>query len=73
MFLVVVGDGDDDFVEQFSGAIDDIEVAVGHGIEAAGVNRAAGSWAGTWNVQPPRAKSSGKWCGHSFGPRDAGR
>jgi hypothetical protein len=41
MLLVVVGDGDDDFIEQFSGAIDDIEVAVRDRIEAARINGAA--------------------------------
>src|SRR3977135_1793494 len=41
LLLVVVGDGDDDFIEQFSRAIDDIEVSVRDRIEAAGVNGAA--------------------------------
>ena len=41
MLLIVVRDGDDDFVEKFPGALDDVEVAVGDGIETAGINGAA--------------------------------
>jgi hypothetical protein len=41
MFLVVVRDSDDYFVEQFAGAIDDVQVPVRHRVEAAGVNRAS--------------------------------
>ena len=41
LFLIVVRDGHDDFVEKFAGAFDDIEVTVCHGIKAAGINRAS--------------------------------
>lgn len=37
----VVGDGDDDAVEELGGALDDIEVPVGEGIEASGVDGGA--------------------------------
>ena len=41
IFLVIVRDGDDDFVEELAGAIDDVEVPVCHRVEAAGVNCAS--------------------------------
>ena len=49
MLLVVVRDGHDHFIEKFPGAIDDIEVAVRHRIEAAGINRASDH--GSGNVE----------------------
>ena len=41
LLLIVVRDGHDHFVEQFAGAIDDIQVPIRHRIEAAGINRAS--------------------------------
>jgi hypothetical protein len=38
-FAFVLGDGDDDLVEEFGGALDDIEMAIGDGIETPGINR----------------------------------
>src|SRR5205814_2284730 len=41
MLLIVMSDCDDDFVEKFSGAIDDVEMTVGDRVEAAGIYSAA--------------------------------
>ncbi len=45
MFGVIYGGGDDDLVEKGGGPGDDIEVAVGDGVEAAGINGEAHGWA----------------------------
>jgi hypothetical protein len=38
LFGVVLGDGHNDVIEQFDGAFDDVQVAVGQGIKTAGIN-----------------------------------
>ena len=40
-FLVIDGHGDDDLVEKLGCASDDVEVAIGHGVKAAGIDRAS--------------------------------
>jgi hypothetical protein len=57
-----MGNGDDHLVEQFAGAIDHIEVTVGHGIEAAWINRASSHWRGTSNVQASFARLRRRGC-----------
>ncbi len=50
LLLLVVRDGDDHFIEEFARPLDDIEVAVGDWIKAAGINRASHEGG---NVQRP--------------------
>src|SRR5712692_2146446 len=41
LFLIIVRNGHNHFIEQFSGTLDHIEMSIGHGIEAAWINRAS--------------------------------
>ena len=41
LLLIVMRDGHDNFVEKLSRALDDIEMAVGHRVETAGIDRAS--------------------------------
>ena len=55
LFLIVVRHGHDYFIEEFSGAIDHIEMTIRHRVEAAGINRAS-DHGGTFNAERVRSK-----------------
>ena len=72
-FALVSGHGHDDVIEQLRGAMDQVQMAVGQGIEAAGVDHRShgGILAAGWGMPIQKVRSPGAGCGADFDSAEA--